>query len=198
MTTGEFASTTELLRAAQQGDATSFRALVERYRPRVLERVRLLLGDGVRRWVESVDVAQMAILDLLVEFDRIAVENDRSLMRWLTAVARNTIRDEARRCRAHGLETKVDGLAPPTELLANDPTPPSEADRSEQLARLRSLLDELPTEARRVVEGRHFEGRSFREIGLELGRSENSAQLLHARALRQLGERLHGDGPGVS
>ena len=174
MTTREFSSTTELLRAAQQGDAASFRVLVERYRPRVLGRVRRMLGDGVRRWVESVDVAQMAILDLLVEFDRLEVENDRSLMRWLTAVARNAIRDEARRRRPRGLDTVRDGVGSPPEALAVGPTPSSHADRGEQLARLRALLGVLPADARQVVDLRRarFAGAVVRDVPFPAGQDQ--------------------------
>jgi RNA polymerase sigma-70 factor (ECF subfamily) len=46
----------------------------------------------------------------------------------------------------------------------------------------------MPEDYRRVIELRHFEALPFRQIGEQLGRSENAAQLLHAQALTRLDE----------
>ncbi|MCB9919941.1 MAG: sigma-70 family RNA polymerase sigma factor [Planctomycetes bacterium] len=199
MATAEFTRTVELLRAAQAGDDASLRRLVERYRPRILERVRRLMSQNVRRWAESVDFAQMVLVDFLSEYERLEIEDEKSLMRWLTAVARNTIRDEARRRRARGIDTLIDGSLPAADhgfepirrsgTASRVGTPPSHADRSEQNARLHEALTCLSPESLAVVRGR-MAGRTFRDIAGSIGKSENATQLIHARALRKLGQIL--------
>lgn len=183
----------ELLRAARDGDEASLRQLVERYRDRVLQRVRDLMGSSVRRWCESADFAQMVLLDFLAESDRLKPENEKELLRWLTAIARHTIIDESRRKRHHGFETHVElstgtGLSSAVVSSRETAAPLRDIAQREQETRVRELLCRLPDDARRAVELRQFEGMCFREIGRRLQRSENAAQLLHARALRQLGQ----------
>ncbi|MBK8978771.1 MAG: sigma-70 family RNA polymerase sigma factor [Planctomycetes bacterium] len=190
MSDGNATTTAELLRAARGGDVASLEALVARCRPRVVEQVRAMLGEGVRRWIDSGDVAHGAILDLLESFEQLQFASDRALMAWLATVARNSIRDESRRRRAHGLETRFGGADRSIDVPAAGSTPLTELDRGDHAARLRALLPMLGDDARLVVELRHFEGLSFRAIAERLGRSRNAVQLLHARALRRLGEHL--------
>jgi RNA polymerase sigma factor for flagellar operon FliA len=55
---------------------------------------------------------------------------------------------------------------------------------------LRTLIDELPDDARRLVRGAYFEGKTLKEAGEELGISKAWASRLHAKALDQLARGL--------
>lgn len=55
---------------------------------------------------------------------------------------------------------------------------------------LRKAIDELPDDARRLIRGAYFEGKSLKDAGEELGISKAWASRLHARALEQLARGL--------
>jgi len=55
---------------------------------------------------------------------------------------------------------------------------------------LRQLIEELPDDARHLVRGTYFEGKSLKEAGEELGISKAWASRLHAKALDQLARGL--------
>lgn len=55
---------------------------------------------------------------------------------------------------------------------------------------LRTLIDELPDDARRLICGTYFEGKTLKDAGEELGISKAWASRLHAKALDQLARGL--------
>ncbi len=79
---------------------------------------------------------------------------------------------------------------------AGNPSPQQPGDAShkeiEQRAMLFQLVDQLPTDQRRVVVQRFVEQRSVREIAQELGRSEGAVKQLQFRALENLRARMEG------
>jgi RNA polymerase sigma-70 factor, ECF subfamily len=62
--------------------------------------------------------------------------------------------------------------------------------RIEEAAMLRELVDELPSDQRRVVLRRFVDQKSVREIAEELGRSEGAVKQLQFRALQNLRMRI--------
>ena len=62
----------------------------------------------------------------------------------------------------------------------------------EEAARLNAALDRLPEEYREAIRLRHWEDRSFAEIGARLGRSDDAARKLWARAIDRLRVELRG------
>jgi len=182
-------ATLQLLRSAKAGDKRSFDELLARYQGRLLERIRLMMGERARLAAESSDFLQETLLDVARGFDAAAIETEAQLLRWMTEVARNNIRDEVRRARERRFDTF-------SSLLVEDGSPPSGASpagaavRREELHRLAECLEELPQDHRRVLELRHFEGQSFEEVARHMGRSANAVQLLHTRALVRLGALL--------
>jgi RNA polymerase sigma factor for flagellar operon FliA len=55
---------------------------------------------------------------------------------------------------------------------------------------LRLAIEELPTDARQLIRGTYFEGKTLKDAGEELGISKAWASRLHARALEQLARGL--------
>lgn len=55
---------------------------------------------------------------------------------------------------------------------------------------LRTLIDELPADARKLIRGTYFEGKTLKEAGEALGISKAWASRLHARCLDQLARGL--------
>jgi RNA polymerase sigma-70 factor (ECF subfamily) len=59
-------------------------------------------------------------------------------------------------------------------------------------SRLFKLVDQLPSDQRRVITMRFAEEKSIREIATELGRSEGAVKQLQFRALEKLRAQMEG------
>lgn len=104
---------------------------------------------------------------------------------WLYTVARRRMVDEARR-RAR---------APTVSLeLVGDPAAP-EADYGSDVAHaLDAALVTMPEGQRRVVLGRLIQGRSFADLGRELGMSEEACRMRFMRGLQDVREEFMKEG----
>jgi RNA polymerase sigma-70 factor (ECF subfamily) len=182
-----FADTVELLLNAQQGDTACLDAVVQRYRQRMLDRIRLMMGRSARRAAESADFLQAVIADIVANLHKLELRDERTFLRWAMRIARNNIRDSARKRReerfADLARSTVDGCivdereAGPLDVTANQ----------ELSERLLEALEKLSPDHQLVIELRDFEGLPFAAIGRQMGRSENAVQTLHTRALIKLG-----------
>ncbi len=179
--------TVELLRRARDGDRDCLHALIERYRRPLLDRIRLMMGERARTVAESGDFLNEVFVEVLQHFENWQLDSHKALLRWITHIARNDIRDEVRRKRETAMATFTSSMFMRSPDQA---TPKSEVERREQLERVADAVQELPEDHRHILELRHFEGESFTEIARLLDRSRNAVQLLHARALAALGKLL--------
>ena len=181
--------TQELLRRAGRGDDTARAAILDRYQSRLLRRIRLMMGDQARRAAESIDFLQDVVLEVLQDADHTKVRDEQHLLRWMTAVARNKVRDSVRRRRERAFESlSISAVLGPDR--ASD-SPASQAERHECVERLADALEELDRDHRRVIELRDLEGLPFAEIAGAMSRSEDAVQTLHMRAMVRLGRLVH-------
>lgn len=187
-----FAESLDLLRRVQAGERDRLSELLTRYQARLLARIRLMMGTPARRVAESVDFLQGALIEAARDIDRVEVRSEAQLLRWMTEIARNNIRDAVRRRRERAFTDFSHTLSGEGSPGGAQPSPSSLAARRDEQHRLAETLERLPEDLRAAIELRHFERLSFREIGEQLERSENAAQLLHSRALVRLGELLGG------
>jgi len=179
----------ELLEKAQEGERTSLDHLVSLHGATLLDRIRLMMGERARRVAESGDFLHETLVQAARSLDGFQLRSEAQLLRWLTEIARNRIRDAVRRPRERALAQLSDSLELPRSG-GRQTTPSSIVSGREALHDLAEALESLRPEERRAIELRHFEGLGFREIGEHLERSENAAQLLHSRALLRLGRML--------
>ena len=177
----------DLVARARAGQTTALDALVQRFGERLMLRVRLMLGEDLRRRAESVDYLQGLFTQVVAELPRARIEDERHFLAWATRIARNDLRDELRKRREHAFESFSASLAAPQQ---SSPSPPSEVALDEQRERVLEALERLDDRQRTVLELRHFEGLTFREAGERMGCSEGAAQMLHTRALARLGRYL--------
>jgi len=169
-------ATTELIRRARLGDTESMRDLLERYTPRLLSRLRAMLGEPARRHAESTDFLQGVFVEILERFDQFEPRDDAAFVRWACQIARNNIRDAAKRPHTRALRR----FAERDEGKPSTDTPTKHAVRKEDAARLRVVLASLSEDHRTVIQLRDYEGLGFAEIGQRMGRSANAAKTLHA------------------
>lgn len=200
----DVAQSVDLLARAQAGDSAALGQLVERYQERLLRIVRIRLGPrgrGLRRFLESTDVAQETWKAALKGFGGLRLEGEGDLSRWLGRIATNEIRDlldhvQAQR-RARERERPLDPSAPdPADPVAG---PGTQAERAELSEMLDEVIAELPDDYRDVVLLRDYCGADWESVAERVGRSSvHAAQQLHQRAWikvrRKIGPRLRGAG----
>jgi RNA polymerase sigma-70 factor (ECF subfamily) len=105
---------TQLLieRIQNQDDRQARELLFARYHHRVLHAVRCGLSPGLRQNLQSMDVLQEVMLEAAKKLNEFADRGDRAFMKYLNAVIRSKIRDQARFFNAEGRnrdrETPID------------------------------------------------------------------------------------------
>jgi RNA polymerase sigma-70 factor, ECF subfamily len=183
----EISASAVLLRRARDGSGEALGALFEACGARLLALIRLRLGGSLRRDLESRDILQATFLKAFEHLEQFEGSGSRTLMAWLAAIARNEIRDRAqylgRQRRDAGARVSLHSSLPVAETVS------SHVSRLQIKADTRLLeqaLADLSDDHREVIVLRQFEELSFREIGERLGRSEDAARMLFARALAAL------------
>ncbi len=178
--------TIELVHAAKSGHGPSLEELLQRYGPRLMARVRILMGPRARELAEASDFLQSVFVEVIGNLARFEVRDENGFLRWVTQIARNKIRSGVRKKRERAFAQFATAILP----AANSSTPSTEISRMEQAQQLVEALEQLPHEQQLVIELRHFERMSFNEIGERLGKTQNAVQLSHTRALMRLGRML--------
>ena len=109
---------------------------------------------------------------------------------WLLRIASNAIADRSRRASREQDHPSLD--AEPEPSSNSDLGLPLEVsvDQIEERARLFRLVDELPTDQRRVIVMRFAEEKKISEIAQVLGRTEGAVKQLQFRALENLRVRM--------
>jgi RNA polymerase sigma factor (sigma-70 family) len=170
----------DLLRQfAHDGSQTAFAELVRRHLD--------LVYSAARRQVQSPplaeEIAQTVFLDLSRNALRITPATP--LVAWLHVVTRRTAIDTIRKESRRQVREKT-----ALEITGDEP---SEADAMKTIPvwkqvepLLDEALEELSETDRSAVLLRFFENKNFREIGLQLGISDDTAQKRVARALDRL------------
>ncbi|MCB9919123.1 MAG: sigma-70 family RNA polymerase sigma factor [Planctomycetes bacterium] len=181
----DFDWTQAKLERAKQGDGGAMRELLEVYNKPLLLRVRTMMGPRARQHAETGDFVQETILAALKRLDSVDLASSRAFLAWLTTIARHRIIDSVRK----KYEDSFTEFAT-TMLGSSNERPSQHAIHHEELDRLALALESLDADRRRVIELRNFEGLTFGAIARELDRSENAVQLLHARAVSELGRIL--------
>lgn len=180
-------ATGALVERARAGDGAAMAALLERYEPRVLRVVRRRLGPDLRRHVESGDVLQETMVEVVRSIGGFRPRDERSFLRWLAALVENRLRNLARKGRRHRVDSLEDHALDPAASGASRTHP---LDRRFERELLAAAMDELSDDHRLVLRLRHEERLPFKEIGERTGRSEDAAWILHKRAKSELARRV--------
>ncbi|MCC6781728.1 MAG: sigma-70 family RNA polymerase sigma factor [Planctomycetes bacterium] len=192
MTEDEFA-TVDLLRAWHGGDRAALLALVDRDREWVFARVRRGRGPLLQRDADTIDHVQDLMLEVLEYSPRFLVR-DRAQFRALVArMIDNLLIDGARRAaRRPRFASPVTAQTGQESIVSLDPAlrvsdaPPERAAQAEELDWLRLGLEFLDDDERKVVRAHRLEGRTFVEIGSELGLEPNTVRMRCNRAVLRL------------
>ena len=82
------------------GNKEALNQLCERYMPRILYAVRARLGMRLRRKVQSMDVLQDAMVDIVKGIDNFEFRSDGAFLHYVNRIIENNIRDEAAKFQA--------------------------------------------------------------------------------------------------
>jgi RNA polymerase sigma-70 factor, ECF subfamily len=173
---------------------------LERYRDYLRLLARMQLNARLRLRVDASDVVQQTLLQAYQALDQFRGESPAELAGWLRQIlARNLAhqrRDHGRArrdlARERSLQAQLNDSSARLEgwLAAEQSSPSQRAQRSEQLVRLGSALNDLPDGQREAVVLHYWQGWPVADIGQHLGRTPAAvAGLLH-RGLTQLREHL--------
>jgi RNA polymerase sigma-70 factor (ECF subfamily) len=171
----------ELAERFRNGDRTAFDALVRRHQKGVW---RL-----IRRYVKSdADAADVTQLAFVRAFRGLATFRGTSTVRsWLYRIAINCalswLRDHRREQPA-----EID-----EDALTEDNPAPARLSASDDRARLRAAIAQLPPKQKLVLELRVFDDLAFREVADLADCSENTAKVNFHYAVKRLRDILGGD-----
>lgn len=123
------------------------------------------------------------------------VRDGEPLRAWVVGIARNVARDvirqRARAWKRTAHEEPTDSTRDLTERVPDSkPSPEGRALRTEEIARVRRALADLPEGQRRAIELFHIEGRSYVEISGRLGVPVGTVATWILRARKALAESL--------
>ncbi|MCA8952491.1 MAG: sigma-70 family RNA polymerase sigma factor [Planctomycetes bacterium] len=194
--TGDPGHTRELLQRWHAGDREALDVLIRENLPWIHAYVRRKLGDRMRQKVESIDLVQDAMVQVMELGPRFQIADREHFRALLARIVASDIVDGQRwlrrQRRDHDLERPIHSdsvlyLDPPDR----DVTRPSQAmDRQERREWVRLAIDLLDEVDQRIIHLRLWEKVSFKELGEQLGVSEDAARMRHNRALRRLGEQV--------
>lgn len=190
---------TDLVAAARGGCAEALGSLLESARTHLLITARRELPSRYRGHLAASDLVQDAVADGHRDFHAFRGGSATEFIAWMRAVLRGSMIDSFRRHgrakrrpagilqRLSAVDSGDDALTEPAE-----DRPEHVAMRGEDAGLVHTALDTLAAHHRRVLWLRHWEGRSFAEIGAEMGRSAEAARKLWCRAFEDL-ERVLAD-----
>jgi RNA polymerase sigma-70 factor (ECF subfamily) len=194
----ESAADTELARlfdAARAGSQEALGRILQAGGEEARRVARRRLGSALSARVESTDISQSVIREVLKVLDRFEFRGEREWKSYLRRLVENKIRAKAdyfgaqkrdssrERSIDHGSEEDERPRAP----RAPTPRPSEILLEKEEYARLERALDRMPQAERDVIILRVFDGRSHREIAKLLKRpSEAAVHKLYGRALARL------------
>jgi len=154
------------------------------------------------------DVVQDAVATGHMQFHTFRGGSSAEFFGWMRAILSHTLIDTVRRETAArrfppGPTLRLSAIGSGDDALADSPTsrPEPSVIGREDADLVSAALDALPADQRRVIWLRHWEGKSFREIGDDFGRSEDAARMLWCRAFERLEREVRrraGDDPDRS
>jgi RNA polymerase sigma factor (sigma-70 family) len=165
-----------LVALARGGSDDAFAEIVRRYQRPLRGYCSRIVDPG--RAEDAVQQAFLHALRALRGPDR----RELALKAWLFAIARNCAIDLHTGRTTHTFE-ELDGGAPDAA-----PSPPRLVEQREEISQLMTGLQRLPDGQRRALLLRELEGRSYEEIGVEIGRTPSGVRQTIFRARTALRE----------
>jgi len=166
----------------KSGDKKAFRLLFDEcYSP------LCLYANSV---INNLELSQDLVSDCFVRIweRRETIRIQSSITHYLLLSVRNAVYSYLR-----SPESRKDDMNGIIEKLENTPVEEYDLEKEETISRVKSLIDELPEQRRRILELAAFYGKTYQEIAEMLGISVNTVNTQMSRAYRFLRDRLNKD-----
>ena len=173
-------SDSELVRRGRFGDDAALSTLVHRHHAAAYRVALSLTRDDDA----AQDVVQDAFLKAFRALD--SFRGDAAFRTWLLTITANEARGSLRKS-GRRRETALEDAGP---VRSEDVDPAEAAVRSQESARAREMMEQLPEKQRMSVSLRIDEGLSFKEIGQIIESSEGAARVNYFHGIRRLRELL--------
>lgn len=178
--------TERLLRRAIAGDQSAADALWLRHLPRLRRWAHGRLPRWARRFADTGDIVQDALLRTFRRLDKFEPRGNGALQAYLREAVRNRIRDEVRRAHRQPAEDALD-----SEHSTLDPSPFQQAAHSEERERYRAALLRLGDEDRELIVSRLELHYTYEQIALISERvTANAARVAVRRAILKLAQEM--------
>src|SRR5258707_330396 len=165
-----------LMLASLDGDAASYRLLLDRLSRRLRAYYKGKLARIGKSAAETEDLVQEAVL--AIHLKRHTYDPVEPLTPWVHAIARYKLIDHLRRTRTSLRDVPIDE--------APDLITQGDQDSTESTHDLGKLLGQLPEKTRRMIECVKLEGLSVAETASRYGLSESNVKVSVHRGLRAL------------
>ena len=167
-------SDVKLIDRFRSGDESALTEIFQRYEVPLYQ----FLCGILRNHHQAEDVLQETLVRALEHIDEVEV----NLKSWLFTVAFHQAMLIKRRKKVQFCSVDEQGES----VSDTDPGPSLLAEMKDDAARLRELLEQLPTAQREVIRQRVYEGKRFREIAQALGCPLNTALARMHEGLKKL------------
>jgi len=196
----ELTRSMELVHAFQAGQAEALHELFARYEARLRRILRIEMGAFLKRFVEVDDLLPDIYLAAQRELDGLELTSHASILKWLRAIARSKVRDQARYLkrarRDRRREVPLDDPSAPAEVVrigARRQATPSEITVHAEFQELiDSCVERLdPPAYRQVILQRDYYEDDWETVRVKLRRdSLEAVQELYRRAHIKLRARM--------
>jgi RNA polymerase sigma-70 factor (ECF subfamily) len=184
----------DFLRASQAGNAAALAGLLAAHRPYLRHIAGVRFDDRLRGRLDESDVVQDALAEAVRRAPEFATARPLPVRLWLRRLLLDALvaaqrRHLAAHGRAAGREIDLSAgsvIAVADRLLANSPSPASEAARRERAALVRTALDTLAADDREVIVLRAFESQNTADTAAVLGVTAEAASKRFVRAMERL------------
>lgn len=198
--------TRELLKQAQDGDATAKEALLAAHREALRRAVALRLDPALARRVDASDIVQDVLLEANQRLTDYLQNPTMPFHLWLRHMAKDRLIDAHRfhrQAQRRSLDREQPNQPPAWaadssiqllgQLIDAERTPASQAVQQEMERKLTGAIAALGDDDREVIWMRHYEGLGNQDVAEALGLSEAAASMRYLRALRRLRAELVGE-----
>ena len=157
---------------------------------------RMQVVPGLQGKLDLSGVVQQTLLEAHQARDQLRGRSEAEKAAWLRQALAHNLADEIRKLtrarrdagRPESLQRALDESSARLEawLVAEQSSPPAQAERHEQALRLADALARLPAKQRQAVALRHLRGLSLAEVAAELGSTRAAVVGLLHRGVEKL------------
>jgi len=177
-------STQAIREVLRTGDRNALERLAAIYRPYLQSIASQMMPATLKGRLDSSDLVQEVLLRGTSQLTSFQGETDAEFAGWLKGILQNLIIDLTRHHTAEKRDVRRE-VSDDRPIRSQRETPSSIFKQREERERVMAALLQFPEEQQLAVKLRS-EGKTFKEIGRTLDRTEDAVRMLWARAIKRL------------